>query len=1093
MSSKNVEKKKYVSNKGEIIVGKRTQYKSPYKKDKNLSTLNRNDLNITLPSKFLESNTYNFLNDITEEREKKLPTNSKRSYLTKINNSINNYGFNDNTYMFPMLNKDFSVLTESNLFDNSSTNSNTTTSKNNKNRVMKNVSSQNNKTNIKNMALNNNINASILSNNNTSALLNDNLSFQSEPYDSKYSIKINKIKDDYIDFLQKEFEDNTKKSVKLDSNNKELLKKCDDLIHDNRVLNNTLNDRTTKLNKIIQENIMIKSQLDKMILTNQKNEQKLEFYEEQFNLFKSSNENYQKIIAELKEQNSKLNLSLVEMEKTNEDNLKNAEQNYKNQIKDEIENTKKEMEEIYEKKSKEQSDKNDKKAEEFMDKIKELEDKNEQLINDLTNKENMFDMVCKENEKITNENNLIRTQIDQYSHQINELNTIIKHKDTIINNLKSENLNQEKFLNKSSSCSMMKFEGNDYINENISKLITDNEENKMKIELLNDKIKSIDEIERKYNEIMNGSRTIPLSEKLAHHINSTTASPKNISTHFNYGAGLNDIKNTTTTNNTKPGSKFNNNKSNNFINTNNFRSFISPKRLELIGEINVNSPDIVRSKYEKTEFNILDKDKSNKRNGNNVIIYSSNANKDNKRKKIKETTYDNKDKSRYNIDRDIKLGKNNKIIQKENKNTISKTKIIETKTTPIKGRYFQKFEDNRNKLYEDKKPFHGKELQLEKDEVKESIREMNRKKNYTHKPKIFNYSLDTMNYGQGQKNADQILNIGHTNTYIDKIEEERNNETFYLYGIDRNDVLHIFDITNKKWAELKKISEIEDKSDTFRKDYQYEGTLLYNTLTGVYILTGSKTDTLYYFNSQTNNINKICKFNYCHDNGSMMYDTKSNCLYVFGGKKITSCEYYSFSDKRVYKLPDLTIDRANASYIVSNNKIFAFFGFSYSQNNYAKSIEYIDYIKKDRWFELKNITLLKQNITFDTESVSTMYYRQNPNQILIYCGIQGDEEDFVTEYYLLYDAKNNTMDKIDKWNMQQYKSMGKRWKTYNFKKNDPKGFHFAKNTRFLLLPKGNNYEGYNERDPIDIMIDYKNNVHYILQEKQKIDIYRSDL
>ena len=59
-------------------------------------------------------------------------------------------------------------------------------------------------------------------------------------------------------------------------------------------------------------------------------------------------------------------------------------------------------------------------------------------------------------------------------------------------------------------------------------------------------------------------------------------------------------------------------------------------------------------------------------------------------------------------------------------------------------------------------------------------------------------------------------------------------------------------------------------------------------------------------------------------------------------------------------------------------------------------------------------------------------------------------------------------------------------------KNDPKRFHFAKNTRFLLLPKGS-YEGYNERDPIDIMIDYKDNVHYILQEKQKIDVYRSDL
>ena len=1092
--SQNVGKKKNMASKGDIIPGKRAQYKSPYRKDKTLANLNRNDLNITLPNKYLENNTYNFLNDITEERDKKLPTNSKRSFLSKINNNINSYGFSDNSYMFPMINKDFSVLTESNIFDNSSTNSNTTTTKNNKNRVMKNVSVQNNKSNIKNMALNNNINASIISNNNNSGILNDNLSFQTEPYDSKYSIKINKIKDDYIDFLQKEFEDNTKKSVKLDSNNKELLKKCDDLIHDNRILNNTLNDRTSKLNKIIQENLMIKSELDKMLLTNQKNEQKLEFYEEQFNLFKSSNDNYQKIIAELKEQNNKLNINLIEMEKTNNENLKNAEDNYKNQLKEEIENTKKEMEEIYETKSKEQADKSEKKEEELLDKIKELEDKNEQLINELTNKENMLDIACKENEKVTNENNLIRSQIDQYTNQVNELNTIIKHKDAIINNLKSENLNNDKLLNKSSSCSMMKFDGNEYINENISKLITDNEENKMKIELLNNKIKSIDEIERKYNEIMNGSRTISLSEKLAHHINSTNTSPKNISTHFNYNNNLNDIKNS---NNKNPTTNKLYGGKNNVLNTNNFRSFISPKRLELIGEFNnvATSQDLVKSRYEKTELNNLDNSKTNKRNGNNIIVYSSIGNKDKdiKRRRIKENTYDNnKDKNRFNNEREIKYGKSNKIVQKDNnKNNSLKTKVIETKTTPIKGRYFQKFEDNRNKLYEDKKPFHGKELQLEKDEVKESIREMNRKKNYTHKPKLFNYTLEGTNYGQ--KNNDQLLSIGHTNTYIDKIEEERNTESFYLYGIDRNDILHVFDINNKKWLETKKILEIEDKSDTFKKDYQYEGTLLYNTLSGVYILTGSKTDILYYLNSQTNSISKICKFNNCHDNGSMMYDTSNNCLFVFGGKKITSCEYYSFTDKRVYKLPDLTIDRANASYIVSNNKIFAFFGFSYSQNSYAKTIEYMDYIKKDKWYELKNITFLKQNISFDTESVSTMYYRQNQNQILIYCGIQGEEEDFVTEYYLLYDAKNNTMDKIDKWNMQQFKSMGKRWKPYNFKKNDPKGFHFAKNTRFLLLPKGNSYEGYNERDPIDIMIDYKNNVHYILQEKQKIDIYRNDM
>ena len=40
-------------------------------------------------------------------------------------------------------------------------------------------------------------------------------------FNPKYSNKINKIKDDYIDFLQRQFEDNTKNNVKLDSNNKE--------------------------------------------------------------------------------------------------------------------------------------------------------------------------------------------------------------------------------------------------------------------------------------------------------------------------------------------------------------------------------------------------------------------------------------------------------------------------------------------------------------------------------------------------------------------------------------------------------------------------------------------------------------------------------------------------------------------------------------------------------------------------------------------------------------------------------------------------------------------------------------------------------
>ena len=421
-------------------------------------------------------------------------------------------------------------------------------------------------------------------------------------------------------------------------------------------------------------------------------------------------------------------------------------------------------------------------------------------------------------------------------------------------------------------------------------------------------------------------------------------------------------------------------------------------------------------------------------------------------------------------------------IKGNEENKDKELKKIETKVNN-KIEEINKLEVNNNNLNNENKIIHGKNLEEEKDEVKDSIREMKRKKNYTHKVKSSIINIE--NNDLKDKNEAKIT----TNQ-----SEENKNINYYLYGIDRNDYFHIFDINNRKWNDKKKIFELktDEKSDTFIKDYQYEGTILYNTLEGVYILTGEKTDTLYYFDSHKNIITKICKFNNSHDNGSIMIDTNENILYVFGGKKIRSCEYYSFNDKQIKNLPDLIMDRANASFIISDNKIFGFFGFSYEKNNYAKSIEYIDYNKKEKWFELKDINLLKKDITFDIESVSTMFYKQNKEQILIYAGIQGDDEEFITDYYLLYDAKNNSMDKIKNWNFQQYNYMRKKWKCYYFKRSDQKGFHFAKNNRFLLL-ENCSVEGYKDNDIINILIDYKNNVHFIFQDKEKIDIYRGNI
>ena len=409
----------------------------------------------------------------------------------------------------------------------------------------------------------------------------------------------------------------------------------------------------------------------------------------------------------------------------------------------------------------------------------------------------------------------------------------------------------------------------------------------------------------------------------------------------------------------------------------------------------------------------------------------------------------------------------------------------------------KKEEENKNKEQEkiqkeeknleNIKKNHGMEIKDEKDEIKDKVREMNRKKNYTHIPKNkkkFKISdeLDVTEINTSSPVVQQNLSFS----------EDRNNanNNLYLFGIDRSDNFHIFDLKKKKWSK-RKILEIEDISDTFQKDYQYEGTILYNTLNGVFILTGQKLDILYYYNAQNETINKICKFNNSHDNGSLMLDKEFNRLFVFGGKNTTSCESYSFKNKKINSLPDLNQDRANASFIICNNKIFGFFGFSYNKNNYAGNIEYIDNKKLDKWYEVKDINYLNKEIAFDIESVSTLHYKENLDKILIYAGIKGDNEDFITEHYFLYDTKENSIDLIKKWDNKILKYTRTAWRNYTLGRREPAGFHFAKNSNFLELPKGVQIDGYD--DDIDLLIDYKNNVHFINQEKKKIDIFKGDM
>ena len=847
--------------------------------------------------------------------------------------------------------------------------------------------------------------------------------------------KLHRVKDEYIEYLQRQLDENNKNVIRLESKLNELQKRFKSLIDDNRILNDTLNERSNKLNEFIQENENLRLQINNYIDNETKYKLQLQYYEKQIGLYETNINDYNNIINDLKVSNEKLTNNLSKNldhnkkgESTNNYSTNNSNNfnNYNYFNVRNINNNEGELQLI----------------------------KNQNMIyaNDIKSKDYTIDLITKKNQKLMNENKIYKTQIHQYAQQITNLYNILKQKNKIIsiyrqkegftdNSLdvefekKLEELNLNFVNNNELLLDISKddvintkfnYDNNSITNnDRLNKLIIDNEQNRKRIDVLNNKIKSLNQFDNK---------------NIKKNVNNNTSNVNN--KNKNNGSNNNKIiisKNLNNNNIKSPPQKKENGETNNVKYGNSWRILVSPK------------------KKEEKEIEIIkigSKDKSKEEIINTYMM-------------------------KRNLFKDQK--------EEDNKNNDDKKKEQNTK----------KDEKKDNKTVNGKQKHVGfKGILEEKDEIKETVHEMNRKKNLSHVPKTkkkFRISdfLDVTEINTSSPVAPQNLSFSMDDTeYINNLINSSSSNSIYLFGIDRDDFFYIFDLKDRKFNK-KKILEIEDISDTFQKDYQYEGTILYNTLEGIFILTGKKSDILYYYNPKYDTINKICKFNNSHDNGSLLLDKEFNRLFVFGGKETTLCEYYSFNDKKIYDVPDLTMDRANASFILCNNKIYGFFGFSYKNNKYCGTVEVIDNKKLDKWSEIKNIKVLNESISFDVESVSTMIYKEDSNKILLYAGIQGDNEDYVIDYYYLYDTKDNSINIIEKWPNKIMKYVGSRWRYSNLSKKDPAGYHFAKNSNFLKLSKSVNIEGYDH--DIYLLMDYKNNVHFIDQDEKTIDIFKSDI
>ena len=892
------------------------------------------------------------------------------------------------------------------------------------------------------------------------------------------SERLHQIKDNYIEYLQKQLDKNNKNLIKYEKKINEFSKRYKNLIEDNKLLNETLNERTSKLNEIIQENDNLKMQLNNNI----ENENQIKiYYDKKIKEYEEKIKECNSIINNLKENKNENCLINNDMNKSSDNLINNSEK--------------------------------------IDDELNLIKNQNLIYLNNLKSKDNTIELMTKENEKLLKENK-------EYKKQIENLNSTIKEKNDIINVLKnkegilatdniiknenkknedlkicysqenisfnflSNNINNNKVKNISSdnykeeivnsSFNIINNKNNEKINQSIDKLIFDNEENKMKIEMLNNKLKSFDDFEKKYFEFINNNK----NEK------NNQAHNHDIEKNFRYLNLINDNNETNIKKEIINDYKLDENEKN--LND-------DEKEKDLFNDISNENLDLKSYKKYKAKDN-KENDELILKNGNDEEESKKKEENDNQKKEEKEIEKVNKEekekeekeekkeikKYRYGFMYRRRLMKEKSEKEKKEK----EEKEREEKEKKEEKDIYNKDEEKKAEKEEINKHGMKEKLKDEKYEIKETVREMNRKRNYTHNPKSkkrFKISdeLDVTEINTSSPVVPQNLSFS--------VEDKNNNiENMYLFGIDRNDLLHIFDVRKKRWSK-KKILEIEDISDTFQKDYQYEGTILYNTLSGLFILTGKKLDVLYYYNAQNETINKICKFNNSHDNGSLMLEKEYNRLFVFGGKNTISCEYYSFNDKKVNIIPDLNKERANASFVSCNDKIFAFFGFSYEKNKYSESIEYIDNKKLDKWYELKNINILNKEITFDVESISTIPMNDNKDKILIYAGIKGENEDFIVNNYYIFDTKENAIDIINKWNSKMFRFTGTRWRNYTLSKRDPAGFHFAKNSNFLEIPKGIEIDGYENENGINLLIDYKNNVHFVNQEKKTIDIFKGDI
>ena len=698
-------------------------------------------------------------------------------------------------------------------------------------------------------------------------------------------------------------------------------------------------------------------------------------------------------------------------------------------------------------------------------------------------KNNNIELILKENNKLLNENKIYRKQLEEYIKKIKDLILIIQNKDNYIKLLKKKmvvskaNINKNPKVNTENNKEQENKPDNriikngNLINKSVDKLIIENEENKKKINQIFEKIKDLGNLEQEYKNYLN----LSLKEKKELIIRENGSPKNNISIIKNnqkedYIIQKNELL---FINNIQENKSFKNENDENI-----HKNERNRREIQKIENIKINSDNSKENRYVKKSINNKIKD-----NNNNKIEYKKdNINKNTKEKEKEYDNEKNKEKNRIGITTVVKHRSKS---QDERNNRFSS----ESDSQKNNKENSNKEETSKNQICSNLKD----DFEQTNKEVKEEMKEKDKKRNHTHRP----------NY---RKKATILEGIDVTEIYTSRpvrvqsslsflSNNNINNKYLLLFGIDKDNNFFQFDLINKKWTKQQNILNIEDLSDSFKNNYIYENSIFYNTLNGFFILTGKNTNILYYYNAINEQLIKVCQFNTGHIGGSLLLDSKYNRIFVFSGKNIKICEYFSFTEKKIYKIPQLSSDRTNASFTIHNNKIYCFFGYSSLKRKYNNTIEYIDIQKLDQWKVITKIISDFDNFYIE-KMASAIFREKEPDCIYLYCGIKKsqDNDKKVEDNIVKFDTKNNKIEIVKNIKFTEYKFIGSRWRKSDLSDK----FEFERNNNFLELPPhlnnskdtSNVFVTHLESNNNKVLIDSKNNVHFLFYDSKNVEIFR---